>query len=325
MNIQQLEYVIAVDQFRHFAKAAEVCCVTQPTLSMMIQKLEDEIDAKIFDRSKHPVEPTPTGKQIIEQARIALRQFKQIQELVENEQNVVRGDFKLGIIPTIASYLVPALLFKQHADCGDEKARVVSKSALEKVRLVLKEVTTGRMIEEILNGTLDGGILAGPLNHSGLSEYPVYYEKFYAYVSPCGKAYKKKEIDLDKIDINDIWLLENEHCLRGQIERLCKLKKKSIGSKTMRFESGSIDTLLRVVDYNPGITIIPEMHAMGLSEDKQENLRTFKNQTAVREVSLVVGAGYIRKAMLNAVLEIIKNSVPKSMQDPKLKSYVVSL
>jgi LysR family hydrogen peroxide-inducible transcriptional activator len=302
---------------------------------MMIQKLEEEMDAKIFDRSKHPVEPTPIGERIIEQARIALKQFKQIQELVENEQNIGGGDFQLGIIPTIASYLVPALLFKQHTDCSGDKMEcglksksglgLRSKSASKEVRLILREVTTGRMIEEILNGTLDGGILAGPLNHSGLSEFPVYYEKFYAYVSPCGKAYKKKEIDLDKIDISDVWLLENEHCLRGQIERLCKLKKKSTGDVIVRFESGSIDTLLRVVDYNPGITIIPEMHAMGLSEEKQENLRVFKNQTAVREVSLVVGAGYMRKAMLNAVLEIIKKSVPKSMQDPKLKSYVVDL
>jgi LysR family hydrogen peroxide-inducible transcriptional activator len=312
MNIQQLEYVIAVDNFRHFAKAAEVCRVTQPTLSMMIQKLEDELDVKIFDRSKHPVEPTSIGIQIIEQARISLKYFKQIKEVAENEQQITRGSFRLGIIPTIASYLVPVLLHKQHSSCSE-------------IELTLKESTTNSLVSSILNGTLDGGVLAGPLNHPGLSEYPVYYEKFYAYVSPCDEAYKEKEIDLDKIDIHNVWLLENEHCLRGQIERLCKLKRNAIDGSFIKYESGSIDTLIHVVDYNPGITIIPEMHAMGLDEEKQENLRTFKNLTAVREVSVVVSRDYVRKTLLNVILEIIRDSVPKSMQDPRLKAYVVDI
>jgi LysR family hydrogen peroxide-inducible transcriptional activator len=313
MNIQQLEYLIAVDNFRHFAKAAEACCVTQPTLSMMIQKLEEELDVKIFDRSKHPVEPTEIGKQIIEQARISLKYFRQIKEIVENEQNIAKGSFRLGIIPTIASYLVPVMLHEH-------------KTGYEAIELTLKECTTGSLIPEILNGTLDGGILAGPLNHPGLLEYPVYYEKFYAYVSPHDEAYSEKEIDLETIDIGNVWLLENEHCLRGQIERLFRLKQKSAtAANAIKYESGSIDTLINVVDYNPGITIIPEMHAMGLSEEKQENLRSFKNLTAVREVSLVVSKDYVRKTLLNSVLEIIRSSVPKSMQNPRLKEYVVDL
>ncbi|MDR2087450.1 MAG: hydrogen peroxide-inducible genes activator [Dysgonamonadaceae bacterium] len=313
MNIQQLEYLIAVDNFRHFAKAAEICFVTQPTLSMMIQKLEEELDVKIFDRSKHPVEPTEIGKQIVEQARTSLKYFRKIKEIVENEQNVTKGNFKLGIIPTIASYLVPVMLH-QH------------QSEYEAIELTLKESTTANMIKEILNGTLDGGVLAGPLNHPGLIEYPVYYEKFYAYVSPHDEAYEEKEIDLEMIDIDNVWLLENEHCLRGQIERLCRLKRKSLtANPPVKYESGSIDTLINVVDYNPGITIIPEMHAMGLSEEKQENLRPFKNLTAVREVSLIVSKDYVRKTLLNIILKIIRNSVPKSMQDPNLKQYVVDL
>jgi LysR family hydrogen peroxide-inducible transcriptional activator len=315
MNIQQLEYVIAVDNFRHFAKAAEICHVTQPTLSMMIQKLEEELDVKIFDRSKHPVEPTTIGKLIIDQARISLRHFKQIREVIENEQNIVTGSFKLGIIPTVASYLVPVLLHNYTTHYSD-------------IDLTLKESTTTELISELLNGSLDGGILAGPLNHPGLCEYPVYYEKFYAYVSPLDNIYDEKEIDLDKIDISKVWLLENEHCLRGQIERLCKLKKNSQSLNpmhTIRYESGSIDTLINVVDYNPGITIIPEMHAMGLNEEKQENLRAFKDVTAVREVSVVVSKEYVRKTMLNLVIEIVKSSVPKSMQNAELKAYVIDL
>jgi LysR family hydrogen peroxide-inducible transcriptional activator len=314
MNIQQLEYLVAVDKFRHFAKAAEMCYVTQPTLSMMIQKLEEELDVKIFDRTKHPVEPTPVGEQVIEQACIVLKYFYQIKERVEEERTLLKGSFKLGIIPTIASYLVPSLLLQKQQPIAQE------------VELIIKENTTANIVGRIMDGTLDGGLLAGPLNHPGLAEYPIYYEKFYAYVSPLDEAYQEKEIDLDAIDIYDIWLLENEHCLRGQIERLCQLKKKfPDGPSSVKYESGSIDTLIRVVDYNPGITIIPEMYAMGLSEEKQDNLRAFKNTTAVREVSLVVSKDYIRKTLLNVILEMIKGVVPKSMQDSKLKEYVVDL
>ncbi|MDR2764893.1 MAG: hydrogen peroxide-inducible genes activator [Tannerella sp.] len=313
MNIQQLEYIIAVDNFRHFAKAAEACCVTQPTLSMMIQKLEDELDVKLFDRTKHPVEPTVIGVQVIVQARVSLKYFNQIREVVEQEQKMARGRFKLGIIPTIASYLVPVVLHKQYTGSSD-------------IELIIKENTTSNLIPQLLNGTLDGAVMAGPINHSGLVEHPVYYEKFYAYVSPCDEAHKEKEIDLDRIDIRDLWLLENEHCLRGQIERLCRMKRKTSGSDSgIKYESGSIDTLINVVDCNPGITIIPEMHAMGLSEDKQENLRQLKNRTAVREVSLIVSRDYVRKTLLDIVIDIIRSSVPKSMQDPKLKAHVVDL
>ncbi|MDR3286309.1 MAG: hydrogen peroxide-inducible genes activator [Prevotellaceae bacterium] len=313
MTIQQLEYIIAVDNFRHFANAAEACFVTQPTLSMMIQKLEDEMDVKIFDRTKHPVEPTTIGEQVIAQARITLKNLRQIKEIVENEKNIVKGIFRLGIIPTIATYLVPELLH-QHLAANSE------------IELTLKESTTANLIREITNGTLDGGILAGPLNHSELVEYPMYYEKFYAYVSPHDSAYKNKKIDLDAIDINNVWLLENEHCFRGQIEHLCSRKRKSTSKKSsIRYESGSIETLINVVDYNPGMTIIPEMHAMALSEERQENLREFKNLTAVREVSMIVSKEYVRKTMLKIILDIICNSVPKSMQNPELKQYVVQL
>ncbi|MDR1984599.1 MAG: hydrogen peroxide-inducible genes activator [Prevotellaceae bacterium] len=313
MTIQQLEYIVAVDNFRHFAKAAEMCFVTQPTLSMMIQKLEDELDVKLFDRTKHPVEPTIIGEQVIAQARISLKNLRQIKEIVESEQNIVRGKFRLGIIPTIATYLVPELLHQHLAAHSD-------------IELTLKENTTDNLIQEIMNGTLDGGILAGPLNHPELVEYPVYFEKFYAYVSPQDSAYKSRKIDLNTIDINTVWLLENEHCFRGQIEHLCLRKRKSSSKKAaIRYESGSIETLINVVDCNPGITIIPEMHAMALNEDRQENLREFENLTAVREVCVIVSKEFVRKTMLKIILDVIRNSVPKSMQNPELKQYVVPL
>jgi Transcriptional regulator len=311
MTVQQLEYVIAVDNHRHFAKAADACFVTQPTLSMMIQKLEEELDVKIFNRSTHPIEPTEIGKQIIKQARVSLKYFKEIKEIVENEKNTVFGSFKLGIIPTVASYLVPEILRKTD-----------SKS----IELSLKESPTHEIIEYILNGKLDGGLAATPLNHPSLVEYPIYYEKFYAYVSPYDKYYEEDEIDLEKVDVKDIWLLENVHCLRGQIQKLCQLKRNGFtNNEYVKYEAGSIDTLINIVDYNKGITIIPEMTAMCLPEEKQGNLKKFKDVTSVREVSLVVSQEYVRKKMIREVIDIIKNSVPKSMQDPKLKKFTLDV
>ncbi|MDR2234073.1 MAG: hydrogen peroxide-inducible genes activator [Tannerella sp.] len=313
INIQQLEYVVAVDSYRHFAKAAESCFVTQPTLSMMIQKLEDELNIKIFDRSTHPVEPTPIGRQIIEQARVSLRHFRQIKEIADNERNIVKGSFRLGVIPTIAPYLIPELLEKQN-----EKRNEIS--------LTLHEYTTVQIVNKLQNGMLDGGLLAGPLHHDRLTEIPVYYEKFYAYVSPKDKTYSEKEVDLNLIDINHIWLLENEHCLRGQIERLCRMKQSvKSASPAVQYKAGSIETLIHVVDHNGGMTIIPEMSAMRLGKGQHLHLRDFKNSPAYREVSLVVSNDYVRKAMLNEVLKIIKSSVPKEMQDMRLKEFVVEL
>jgi LysR family hydrogen peroxide-inducible transcriptional activator len=309
MTTQQLEYVLAVDKFRHFANAAEACFVTQPTLSMMIQKLEDELEIKIFDRTKHPVTPTAIGEQIIVQARIALNHFRQIREIVDAEKNTAKGEFRLGIIPTIAPYLVPEML-QQHQNYKSE------------IELTIKEHTTTILINEVVNENLDGGIIAGPIDNPDIVEYPLYYEKFYAYVSPTDYRYNEPKIDLNHVE--NLWLLENVHCFRGQIERLCKEHHQPLDSSSV-FESGSIGTLINVVDLNSGITIIPEMYAMALDEEKQTHLREFKDITAVREVSIIVNKEYLRKTMLNIIIDIIRKSVPESMQNPELKKYLVKL
>jgi LysR family hydrogen peroxide-inducible transcriptional activator len=314
MTIQQLEYIIALDNYRHFAKAAEACYVTQPTLSMMIQKLEDELDVRIFDRSAHPVEPTEVGKKILNQARISIRYFYQVKEVVDNEKNMLTGDFKLGIIPTVATYIVPELLRRM-------------KKTETGINLILQEAPTSVIVEHLLNGKLDGGLAATPLNHPNLVEMPVYYEKFYAYVSPLDGLFENDEVDLGKVDIHTVWLLENIHCLRGQIVQLCQMKKEKDLDRTekIKYESGSMDTLINIVDYNGGLTVIPEMTAMGLPEEKQNNLRRLKGNTAVREVSLIVSKEFVRQKMAGIIVDMIKDSVPKSMQDKSLKQYIVDV
>ena len=312
MTIQQLEYIIAVDNYRHFAKAAEACYVTQPTLSMMLQKLEDELGAKIFDRKANPVEPTSVGKLILEQARISVSHFNKVKEVVNNERNILTGDFKLGIIPTVAAYIVPELL------------RTVGSTETG-INLIMHETPTFEIIESVINGKLDGGLAATPLNNPMLTEIPVYYEKFYAYTSPLDSYAENEEIDLLNVDMCDLWLLENIHCFRGQALNLCKKRGKGDCLQNAKYESGSLDTLISIVDYNGGLTIIPEMTAMGLSEEKQGNLRNIKGNTSVREVSLVVSKDFVRHNIANAIVDMIKKSVPKSMQDPELKKFTVDV
>ena len=312
MTIQQLEYIIAVDNYRHFAKAAEACYVTQPTLSMMIQKLEDELGVKIFDRKANPVLPTDVGKLILEQARTSVGHFYRVKEVVNNEKNILTGDFKLGIIPTVAAYIVPELL------------RTVGATETG-INLIMHETPTPVIIESIINGKLDGGLAATPLNNPMLMEIPIYYEKFYAYTSPLDSYSENEEIDLQDIDVRNLWLLGEIHCLRGQALNLCKRKLEGAEDRTARYESGSLDTLISIVDYNGGLTVIPEMAAMGLSEEKQSNLRNIKGNVPVREVSLIVSKDFVRHNVAGAIVGMIKKSVPKSMQNPELKQYAVGV
>ncbi|GAB6010442.1 hydrogen peroxide-inducible genes activator [Dysgonomonas reticulitermitis] len=313
MNIQQLEYIIAVDNHRHFAKAAEASFVTQPTLSMMIQKLEDELGVKIFDRSQLPVQPTVIGTQIINQARVIVSQVKQIREIIQEEKGIIQGVFKLGIIPTIAPYLLPKLM-KAHDENGYD------------IVLVIEETTTGQIIEKLLNGALDGAILATPLKNEKITEHPVYYERFYAYVSPKETSlYAKKELEEDDLNINRLWLLEEVHCFRGQILRICNMRKRKSSHSLFSYEAGSISTLINIVDSNSGLTIIPEMAIDELSERQKRNVRPLKGISPVREISLVTRREFLRERVLDIIISEVKQAVPQPLLNSDLKKFIVDI
>jgi len=258
MNIQQLEYIIAVDTHRHFSKAAEASFVTQPTLSMMIQKFEDELGVKIFDRSQLPVQPTEIGKRIIDQARVAIAQISQIKEIILEEKGVVKGVFRLGIIPTVSPYLLPRLMQVHQENKYD-------------IRIIVSELTTDQILFGLTNDTLDGGILATPLKEPIISEYPIYYEQFFAYVSPSERSlYAKTSLDENDLNTARLWLLDEVHCFRTQIMHLCNLKKKRGANQSIfSYEGGSIDTLINIVDENEGLTVIPEMALVNLSAEQK--------------------------------------------------------
>ena len=313
MNIQQLEYIIAVDNYRHFSKAAEASFVTQPTLSMMIQKLEDELGVKIFDRTQLPVQPTEIGRKIIDQARVSVAQINQIKEIIQEEKGIIKGTFRLGIIPTVSPYLLPKLM-DEHTQGNSD------------ISIVVRELTTDNILRGLANDSLDGGILATTLNDDSVTERPLYYERFFAYVSPKERSlYVKNELDESDLNNGKLWMLDEVHCFRTQILHLCSMRKRRRSNSIFAFEAGSIDTLIKIVDDNDGLTVIPEMATYNLSEQQKKNVRPFKNVTPVREISLITRKEFIRERLIHIIVDEVKSAVPNSLKDPALKKYVIPL
>lgn len=307
MNIQHLKYVLAVDTYRHFAKAAQKCFVTQPTLSMMIQKLEEELDVKIFDRSKQPVVPTEAGELIIRQAKIILQEANKMNLIVSELKGEIKGELKLGIIPTVAPYLLPLFLNS-----------FLKKYPLLKIKIT--EITTQQIIDRLKNHNLDAGILATPLNNDSLNEQILYYEQFVVYASENEKLMKKKYLIPADIDTNHLWLLEEGHCLRSQVLNLCELRKKELETSNLEYEAGSIETLKKIVDINNGITILPELALKELSINDLKNVRHFKPQVPVREISIVTYHHYVKQRIIDVLKEEICKCVPQEMLTAKRKS-----
>ena len=308
MTLQQLEYVLALEKTRHFVRAAELCGVTQPTLSAMIQKLEDELDCKIFDRSRQPIEVTEIGKQIIDQAQVIIYQANQLKESVRGEKNSLSGTLNLAIIPTIAPYLLPQFI-------------ATFKSMYPEILLKVSEMHTETIIEKLRIAEIDMAILSTPLDDPKILEVPLYYEKFVAYISPLEPIYERTELSASDMPLDRLWVLEEGHCLRNQVFNFCNEKP----HQDSTYEAGSIDTLVKIVDMNGGYTVIPELHIELLSEKQKLNLREIVKPEATREISVVIRHDFVREGMLNAVAECIKKIIPAHMLDARLKKFAIKL
>lgn len=296
MNFQQLEYVVAVDSFRHFVQAADKCCVTQATLSMMIKKLEEELGVLIFDRSKQPVVPTEIGKNIIEQAKIVLKEASLLRQIVQEADSEVKGELRIGIIPTLAPYFLPLFL-----------PNFLKKHPLLKLKIV--ETNTTNIIAELEKETLDVGILATPLGLEGIKETFLFHENFRVFVSDKEKLLKKRYLLPQEIDVRRLWLLEEGHCLREQVINLCELQKQQARLHHLEYEAGSIESLLKIVEMNEGITIIPELAAIALEKSRQKQLRSFKSPVPMREISLVTYRHFIKKRLFEVLKEEILTAI----------------
>lgn len=309
MTFVQLEYIVAVDTWRHFATAAGHCFVTQPTLSMQIQKLEEELDLKIFDRSKQPVVPTETGTEIIEQARRILAERNILMETIQQRQGILTGELRIGIIPTVAPYLLPLFIqpfIKKYPN----------------VKLVIHEMMTELIISRLREGKIDAGILVTPLQETGIKEFVLFYEEMMAYVSKNNAVYEKTYVLPQDIDPNKLWLLEEGHCFRSQIVNLCELRKSSKESSHFDYEAGSIETLRRMVELNDGITIIPELATLDMPARQTQLIRHFRKPVPMREVSLVVHRNFVKKSLIDVLRLAILETVPEKIRKNKTHNVI---
>jgi LysR family hydrogen peroxide-inducible transcriptional activator len=306
MTITQLEYVIAVDTYRSFVAAAEKCFITQPTLSMQIHKLEETLGVKLFDRSKQPVVPTEIGAEIITQARILLAESEKIKEIITDRQKDLSGELKVGIIPTVAPYILPKIL-----------QGFMLK--YPQVKLIVWEQTTELIIQQLKLGTLDCGILSTPLHEASLTEIPVFYENFVAYASKNSKLFKKKTITPDDIDMEEIWVLNEGHCMREQVLNICQRRKATKGFQHFEYNTGSVETLKRMVDMNNGATVLPELALADMNDKQRDRVRYFKSPEPAREVSIVIHRNFLKRRMIEALKNEILDFVPKRLRTKKKK------
>jgi LysR family transcriptional regulator, hydrogen peroxide-inducible genes activator len=301
MTFIQLAYAVAVGTYRHFGKAADSCFVTQPTLSMQIQKLEDELGVKLFDRSKQPVMPTEAGVAIIEQARKILGEKEVISEIIQTKKGLFAGELRIGIIPTLAPYLLP--LFVQSFN-----------KKYPHVKLVVNEMMTEYVINRLREGRIDVGILVTPLQEPGIKEHVLFYEELLVYVSKKNAAYKKTYVLPQDIDPNKLWLMEEGHCFRSQIVNLCELRRSSDAASHFEYEAGSIETLRRMVELDDGITILPELATIDLAAKQMNLVRHFRKPAPMREISMVVHRDFLKKRLVDALKQEIINAVPDKVK-----------
>ncbi len=307
MTITQLEYAVAVDTYRSFVLAAEKCFVTQPTLSMQIQKLEENLGVKLFDRSRQPITPTEIGVEIIEQARILLQESFKIKDIIEERKGEIGGELKIGVIPTVAPYLIPKVI-----------GGFLEK--YPKIRLSISELTTEHIVQKIKVGILDCGILATPLDEDFLAERPVYYENFVSYLTKNSPMFKKKALTTNDLDIDNLWLLNEGHCMRNQVLNICQHTKSN--HHKLNYNTGSIETLIKMVDINDGITILPELSLQDFSVKQMDRVRYFKSPEPSREISIVTHKNFIKKRMIDALEEEILQAIPKRMKSKKKKAVI---
>ena len=308
MTLQQLKYIVAINRYRNFAKAADACGISQPTLSAMLVKLEEELDVRIFERSNKSVQPTSSGEKIIRQAERTIAEAERITWLVNEDKGSIAGELLLAIGPTIAPYILPKFIRHYVEDYPSVKLRVM-------------ELKTDAMLNELLLGHLDAGIAISGNMRQGVLEIPLYTERFMVYLSEhCWR--KLPVFRPENLEHEKMWVMKEAQCLRESAFSFCKARTKG----RHVYEAGSIDTLTRIVDENGGFTIIPEMHLPFLSDKQRENVRRIEgDHLSQRRVSLYIREDYIRQSMLNTITKTLLRFMPDKMMEERIVKYGIKL
>lgn len=299
-SLTQLEYVMAVNKFGHFAKAAEACHVTQPTLSMQIQKLEEDLGTIIFDRSKKPILLTHMGKKLVAQMQTVLLEARKIDALIQQgKRGTKQGSLTVGVIPTVAPYLLPRLL-------------PVCEELFPDVELNIREMQTDKILEALNDDEIDVGILATPTQSPKMFEFALYYEPFSVL---CGKDHEYadfKKIKYQSLKMDDIWLLEEGHCLRNQILDICSTRKGKGSGRRYKFESGSLETLKNLVDLYGGYTLLPYLATEHLGD--RTSLVQFERPIPAREIGLVYRREHYKNELIEGMGDAILKCIPEELR-----------
>ncbi len=298
-SLIQLEYIIAVDTYRHFVTASKKSFVTQPTLSMQIKKMEDDLGVIIFDRTKQPIIPTEIGSKIIEQARTIIAEAKKIDEIISEDSNSISGEISIGIIPSLAPYLLPLFIGKFTRQYPDIQVKVV-------------ELLTDEIIFQLKKDMLDVGILVTPLHEKGIAEEVLFYEEMKIISNKSHALATKKTIKTAELASPDLWLLSNGHCFRSQVVNLCSYKTNLNDASHFDYESGSLETIKKLVEIEGGYALLPEL-AIDKNASNPNTIINQINKTPLREVSFAYTRNYSKKRLLSILSESIKNAIPAKM------------
>lgn len=309
MTIVQLSYIVAVDKHKNFGVAAQSCSVTQPTLSMQIQKLEDELDVLLFDRTEQPIKTTKIGMILIKQARIILKETQGFLDMVSEEKNEAKGELRIGVIPTIAPYLMPLFLRD-------------FMTANPQLKVVVEELQTSQVVQKLDEGHLDLGILVTPIEKENLKTEPLFYEPFLAYVSERSPLSKNAKVDQKDLNSSDLWMLTDGHCFREQSLLICKNRKKhSDQNKHLMFESASLETLKKMIDQDTGFTLLPFLATTDVKNSRQ--LKEFIGPVPTREVSLIYNSYFRKNKIKESLIQSIQNNLPKELSSTASKKIQV--
>ena len=295
MTITQLQYVLAVAEHKNFTLAAEKCFVTQPTLSMQIQKVEEELKIQIFDRTKKPIQLTDIGQKIVNQAKNIVNEADRMKDIVEQQKGFIGGEFRLGIIPTIMPTLLPMFL-----------NTFIKK--FPKVKLIIEELNTDEIIVKLKNGNLDAAIAATPLSEEKLKEIVLYYEPFVAYIPEKHRIADKKEIEVSDLNLDEILLLQDGHCFRDGILNLCK-NQDVVSLNNFQIQSGSFETLIKLADEGLGLTLLPYLHTLDLKDGDKLKLKHFKDPKPAREVSLIFPKTELKIQIIDSLKQTISGII----------------
>lgn len=287
MTITQLRYVLAVAEYKNFTTASEHCFVTQPTLSMQIHKLEEQLEVQIFNRSKKPIELTEVGAKIVAQAKTIVNESSRINDIVEQEKGYIGGQFKLGIIPSIMPCLLPLFL------------KSFNKK-YPKVELIINELTTEEIVQKLSDGHLDAAIAATPLQNDHIKESPIYYEPFIGLVNDNHRLYNQKNLNPEDLSVDDLLLLEDGHCFKESVLNICSSLHQSTPKK-FSLQSGSFNTLIKLTKEGLGMTLLPYLHSLDLKEQDKTMIREFEKPYPAREVSLIYHKSGLKLQIINAL------------------------